>query len=116
ERRVAIEFEYRSRDFRTHKHDPRGCNVIVCWEHNWLLAPPKLEVIELRRYFGLGFNVWIQPVDERLKDIPTRFTTGEWSVDSGGSKGDLVLFYRTAPDALIADAGVILTPVVHARA
>lgn len=41
--RVRIEFEYCSRNF---DHDPSGCDVIVCWEHNWPECP--LEVIELK--------------------------------------------------------------------
>jgi hypothetical protein len=44
--RVRIEFEYSSRSFRTHGHDPDQCDVIVCWEHNWPECP--LEVLELR--------------------------------------------------------------------
>lgn len=44
--RVRIEFEYRSSDFRNHGHDPNGCDVIVCWEHDWSECP--LEVIELK--------------------------------------------------------------------
>jgi hypothetical protein len=45
--RVRIEFEYQSRNFRDHGHDPAGCDLIVCWEHNWPECP--LEVVELRR-------------------------------------------------------------------
>ena len=44
--RVSIEFEYRSRNFQTHGHDPNGCDVIVCWEHNWAACP--VQVLELR--------------------------------------------------------------------
>lgn len=44
--RVRIEFEYSSRNFKTHGHDPDQCDVIVCWEHNWPECP--LEVLELR--------------------------------------------------------------------
>lgn len=44
--RVRIEFEYRSSNFRDHGHDPAGCDVVVCWEHNWLDCP--VEVVELR--------------------------------------------------------------------
>jgi hypothetical protein len=44
--RVRIEFEYRSSNFRDHGHDPNGCDVIVCWEHDWSECP--LEVIELK--------------------------------------------------------------------
>ena len=44
--RVRIEFEYQSRNFRSHGHDPDQCDVIVCWEHNWTECP--LEVVELK--------------------------------------------------------------------
>jgi len=44
---VRIEFEYRSSGFREHNHDPNGCDIIVCWEHDWRDCP--LEVVELRR-------------------------------------------------------------------
>lgn len=46
--RVRIEFEYDSRNFRDHAHPPEGCDVIVCWRHNWRECPPDLEVVELR--------------------------------------------------------------------
>jgi hypothetical protein len=42
---VRIEFEYRSRAFRDHGHDPAGCDVIVCWRHDWPDCP--LEVLAL---------------------------------------------------------------------
>ena len=45
-RSVRIEFEYRSRNFRDHRHDPAGCDLIVCWEHDWPEAP--VEVLELK--------------------------------------------------------------------
>ena len=43
---VRVEFEHKSRAFKSHKHDPKGCDIIVCWEHNWPTCP--LEVIELK--------------------------------------------------------------------
>jgi hypothetical protein len=43
---VRIEFEYESRNFLKHMHDPKGCDVIVCWKDNWRESP--LEVVELR--------------------------------------------------------------------
>lgn len=45
--RVRIEFEFESRNFRDHGHLPDGCDVIVCWRHNWAECPPSLEVVEL---------------------------------------------------------------------
>ena len=43
-----IEFEYESRNFREHGHPAEGCDIIVCWEHNWEDCPPNLEVIALK--------------------------------------------------------------------
>jgi len=47
--RVKIEFEYASRNFLEHKHPPEGCDIIVCWVHNWPECPEHIEVIELSR-------------------------------------------------------------------
>lgn len=44
--RVRIEFEYASRSFLAHGHDPTACDLIVCWDHNWPECP--LEVLELK--------------------------------------------------------------------
>lgn len=44
--RVRIEFEYESRNFKEHMHDPEKCHLIVCWRHNWEDCP--LEVVELK--------------------------------------------------------------------
>jgi hypothetical protein len=44
---VRIEFEYESRNFLRHLHDPSQCDIIVCWKHNWPECP--LEVIELSK-------------------------------------------------------------------
>jgi len=45
--RVRIEFEFESRNFHDHGHPPDGCDVIVCWRHNWPDCPRHLEIIEL---------------------------------------------------------------------
>jgi hypothetical protein len=45
--RVRIEFEFESRNFREHGHSPEGCDIIVCWRHNWPECPPNLKVVEL---------------------------------------------------------------------
>lgn len=42
---VLIEFEYQSSNFRLHGHNPEGCDLIVCWIHDWEDCP--LEVLEL---------------------------------------------------------------------
>jgi hypothetical protein len=60
EKRVRIEFEFRSSSFRSHGHDAKQCDCIVCWHHDWPGVPRHLEVIELKRFFGTPFKVWIQ--------------------------------------------------------
>jgi hypothetical protein len=45
--RVRIEFEFESRNFRDHGHPPDGCDVIVCWRHNWQDCPEHIEVVDL---------------------------------------------------------------------
>ena len=44
---VRIEFEYDSRSFVAHGHDPDGVDAIVCWRHNWRACPKHIEIIEL---------------------------------------------------------------------
>src|SRR5258708_7104386 len=48
--RQRIEFEYASKNFKIHGHDPKQCDVIVCWRHNWTSAPEGLEIIALERF------------------------------------------------------------------
>lgn len=43
--RVRIEFEFATSHFQRHGHDPRGCDLIVCWIHDWPACP--VEVLEL---------------------------------------------------------------------
>lgn len=45
--RVRIEFEFESRNFRDHGHPPDGCDVIVCWRHNWQDCLEHIEVVDL---------------------------------------------------------------------
>jgi len=53
--KCLIEYEFSSRDFKRHQHDPQGCNLIVCWEHNWPKCP--VEVLELKRAIK-GLTGW----------------------------------------------------------
>jgi hypothetical protein len=46
--RVRVEFEFESRNFREHEHDPDGCDLIVCWNHNWPECP--VRVLELKKF------------------------------------------------------------------
>ena len=48
--RLRIEFEFESRNFMTHGHDVNGCDLIICWKHNWPECP--VEVLELSKLAG----------------------------------------------------------------
>jgi len=48
--RVRIEFEFESFNFVKHGHDVKGCDMIICWKHNWPDCP--LEVLELSKFVG----------------------------------------------------------------
>jgi len=51
--RVRIEFEFESRNFLTHMHPDTGCDLIICWRHNWPECP--LEVLALENVLeGFG--------------------------------------------------------------
>ena len=97
ERRIRIEFEYKSRSFRAHGHRARDCDWVVCWEHNWPDAPRSLNIIELRREFGLGFNVWLMPAVATYDSTLAAGRVVDWTVPGQAHKNDLVLLYINRP-------------------
>ena len=44
ENKIRIEFEFKAKNFKMHRHDPKGCDWIVCWENNWPDAPKRLHM------------------------------------------------------------------------
>jgi hypothetical protein len=118
EKKVRIEFEFKSKNFKAQGHSGRGCDWIVCWEHNWPGVPKSLRVVELRKEkeFGLGFNVWIQPKRSPYKEQWRQKSSGLSSVASEASKGDLVLFYDAGlPDKCVRSIFVVTGKVKHER-
>lgn len=67
---VRIEFEFKSKNFVTHKHDPDGADMIVCWEHNWKKCPAHIEVIELSSI--------LQDAEDIDTQIKTKKILSEW--------------------------------------
>jgi len=63
--RLKIEFEYESRNFLKHMHEPRHCDMIVCWRHNWPECP--LEVVELKT--AIAKNATIAKIAENENQI-----------------------------------------------
>jgi hypothetical protein len=101
---IRIEFEYNASNFSLHTHDRSGCDALFCWINDWPGAPDGIEVVELQRLFGFGFNAWIQGAKDRYAEaIGQSDEGGLWSVSRRAQRGDLVLFYRKLPEGFIAD-------------
>lgn len=109
EKEIRIEFEFKSKNFQRDKHNPKGCDWIECWENNWNDAPKKLKIVELRKEYGLGFNIWIQPVKEYSDALSETKHSDDWSVPSQAHKGDLLLFYHATPKKYIKDIFILLS-------
>lgn len=102
EKKIRIEFEFKSRNFKTHKHVAEKCDWIVCWEDNWPECPENLKIIELKNYFGFGTKIWIQPViADQTKYLNENKLT--WGLSANSSIGDLLLIYRASPEKAITD-------------
>jgi hypothetical protein len=75
-----------------------------CWHHDWTGVPPHLEVIELKRFFGRPFKVWLQVAirgqDEDLDSPRQHF---KWALPPRVTHGDLPLMFRASPSCRIAE-------------
>jgi hypothetical protein len=116
EKQVRIEFEYKSSNFKTHKHDPKGCDLIVCWHHDWPDMPQSLEVIELKRYFGVETKVWIQPVVKSQWHWLEDYDILDWGLSKRATPGDLLLMYRCYPAKNISDIFVLAGELKRGKA
>jgi hypothetical protein len=116
-KRIRIEFELLSRNFQLHRHDPRKCDWIVCWENNWPDAPKRPHIYELCRDYSKGFNVWIQALRAKWREDLGRDRPGwKWSVPRRAHQDDLLLVYRGRPDRAICDIFRLAGPVEFRQA
>ena len=103
ERRVRIEFEFRSSSFRAHRHDPKHCDYIVCWHDDWPDVPPRIKVIELKPYFGASRKVWLQVAIKSQCPQLDELDVMNWALSLRATQGDLLLMYRASPTCAITD-------------
>jgi hypothetical protein len=103
EKRVRIEFEFKSSNFKAHRHDPKQCDCIVCWHHDWPTVPERIEVIELKRFFGVPFKVWIQAANKSQHHWLDEVDRINWALSPRVTHGDLLLMYRSSPVCSITD-------------
>jgi hypothetical protein len=50
---IEVEFEKRSSDFKTSKHDPSKCDLIVCATHDWKECPLPVYALTEPRLLSL---------------------------------------------------------------
>jgi hypothetical protein len=107
-KRTWIEFEFRSRSFKSHLNQLRRVNprrgVVVCWENDWPECQNYVEIIELRTELGVGRQVWIQNTlpefQAEIDDTPRRTNKSwTWTVSGRARPGDLLLMYRAGSKA-----------------
>ena len=103
EKKVRIEFEFKSSNFKLHRHDPALCDCIVCWHHDWHGVPRNIEVIELKRFFGVPFKVWIQAATKSQHHWLDEVDRINWALSPRVTHGDLLLMYRSYPVCSITD-------------
>jgi hypothetical protein len=103
EKRVRIEFEFKSSNFKLHRHDPTLCDCVVCWHHDCPTIPRRIEVIELKRFFGVPFKVWIQAALKTEWAALDRHSRFNWALSTRVTRGDLLLMYRCFPRCCITD-------------
>lgn len=48
--RFRVEVEYQSLGFINHKHNPKGCDFVLCWRHNCQLPFRVLELLSRKWY------------------------------------------------------------------
>lgn len=102
-KRMRIEFEFRSWSFKAHGHDPAKCDIIVCWHHDWPDCPTRLEVIELKRCFGVARKVWIQQAIKSQWENLDDNNKLSWALSKNVTSGDILLMYRCSPLCAITD-------------
>lgn len=107
EKKVRIEFEFRSSSFKLHRHESSKCDVIVCWHDDWPDAPKRLEIIELKRYFGVSRKVWIQQALKSQWEYLDEHDRMEWgALSKRATPGDVLLMYKCSPISAITDVFV----------
>lgn len=88
---VRVEAEVQSSGFRDHGHDPKGCDLIVCWRHDWLDSP--VEVLELQSIHGHLDNPPSPPEIYRVKSYRISDEVHKAlrirSAETGESMGDI---------------------------
>ncbi len=104
-KQVRIEFEYYASSFKSHGHNPKGCDEIICWENDWPNAPKKIAIRDLRREVEPQ-RVWIQAVNSTYWDELDARKRQWWSLPKLAKKGDLILFWCRSPRSQLTHVAI----------
>lgn len=63
--RIRIEFELYGHHFIQHRHDPNGCDMIVCWIDDWGVWPGNLTPVQLREVVRTRCPSIIEHISDR---------------------------------------------------
>jgi hypothetical protein len=63
--KLRVEIELYSSNFREHDHDPKKCDLIICWENDW--QGQSVPVLELRPVVSERFPNLVLDQEERCK-------------------------------------------------
>lgn len=78
-KRVRIEFEFLSSNFKLHKHPIDQCDMIICWIDDWEDCP--IEVIELKKYVEHAIEIGKHDETNLLKSkSKSKFESAVWDL------------------------------------
>lgn len=108
-----IEFEFKASKFKRDHYEERAkCDVIVCWENDWPDKPETLEVVDLKSYVGVWRRIWLSSTEEKnWSTLDQNKFLSDWTCPRQSRKGDLVLWWRTAPESSLKDLWEIKSEV-----
>lgn len=113
-KKLRIEFEFESTNFKDHGHDPDKCDMIVCWEHDWSEYPKgKIDIISLKEEIEILKKLDEEKLKIAIEDEPEvslreeerniRKVLSRWNSPSNTKE----LFYKIDPIISDIDSSII---------
>jgi len=81
---LRAEFEFESKNFIAHGHDPKDCDLIICWKHNWKFpAVPvwDLSSCELLSEYDL-LTLGDVAIDHRMNQFRAKISSLKLQLDA----------------------------------
>lgn len=99
--RLVVEFEFESKNFGAHKHDPSGCDLIIAYWNNWENPPVPVwelrgcareEALIIEKLFRIRRLRWVrvEEMEEKLHSANQRI----WELESAIAQKWMPLAYK----------------------